>query len=665
MSLFSFDWLAGDRNTALNTLDGVVISRSIAEKYFGSSWKELAIGSTLEIDGNYESIITGVIENTKANSTLQFDWLIPAQAFFAENDWVNDWGNGSFRIYFSTVSEEGLGAVKKRLYNEIITHSSGQENAGEEYLIVHKFEDCYLYSNFENGVVDGGRIDYVRIMIIVAIFILVIASINFMNLTTARSGRRSKEIGLRKVMGAQKSSIGLQFFLESLLLSIASMVVSVFFVWLLIPYFSDLEMKELAIDFRNQLTWIYFAGVSLVVGILSGIYPAVLLPTFNIVKSLRGSLVQSSATALFRKGLVVFQFTISTLLIIGTAVIYSQLDFVLNKDLGLDKDNLVAISTDQSFGDRLETYKNELSQIPQVQDLSISSGNPLQYGRSTSSVKWEGMNNDSYEINIMVTDEHFVSTMGMDVLQGRDFMDQKLDSTNYLINEVMADLMGFEDPINQSLSFWGIDGKVIGVVKNFHMQNMHEAIAPLLITCIAPSRERNLLVRINGEPNAAMKSIKEVYNRLNPKGEFEYAYLDEVYRNSYQGELTVSTLVKIFAIISLFVSCLGLFGLSAFTAEQRSKEIGVRKVHGASPQQLVLLLSRDYSILMGWSFLLALPFGYYYANQWLEGFEFRTVLNPLIFLFAGLFTFLIGALTVSFKSLQAAGANPVKTLKDE
>ncbi|MEM6736772.1 MAG: ABC transporter permease [Bacteroidota bacterium] len=665
LRLFSFEIIVGDKETALDDLSSIVISRAVAEKYFGSGWKNKALGASLKIDGERDALVSGVFENPGSNSSLQFDWLLPAEYFISRNEWMNDWGNGSFRIYFTTNSPEQIDAVRERMYDEIITNAAGQYNAGEEYLIAQKFQDHYLYSNFDNGVINGGRIDYVNILSAVVIFILVIAAINFMNLSTACSGRRSKEIGLRKVMGAQKNSISTQFFFESILLSVIATSLSIFIVWLMLPYFNQLVSKQLFLDFLQPITWYFLIILTLFIGILGGLYPAVLLPSFGIINALKGSVKQSLGAAYFRKGLVVFQFGISTLLIIGTAVIHSQLQYVLNKDLGLDKENMVQVRLGEDFGERLQTYRIELQKISEVKAMTAASGNPISYGRSTSSAKWEGMNSGAYEINVLLTDEYFIETMGMEMSSGRSFDDQITDSTSFIINEVMADLMGFDDPLDKQLSFWGIDGKVIGVVKNFHMRDMYEPIAPLIISCIDPSITDRALIRIQGNPNDALKSIESVTKQLNVSQDFNYQFLDQSYAESYRNEITVSSLAKIFASISIFISCLGLLGLSAFTADQRVKEIGIRKVHGASVKQLILLLSRDYSVLMLLAFLISIPFGYYYSNQWLEGFKFRTSLNPLLFLFAGLVTFLVGAFTVSLKSLQAAKMNPVDTLKNE
>ena len=665
LTLFSFDLLEGNKESALKDLNSILISRAVAEKYFGSSWREKALGNSLKIDGEREAQISGVFENPGRLSSLQFDWLLPAEYFISRNAWMNDWGNGSFRIYFTTHSEDQVAAVQERMYDEIITHAAGQDNAGEEYLIAQKFQDHYLYSNFDNGVINGGRVDYVNILGVVAIFILVIAAINFMNLATARSGRRSKEVGLRKVMGARKSAIRTQFFFESIALSFIATLLSLLIVWFVLPYFNQLVDKELFLDFTDSMTWYFTLGLTLAIGLLSGLYPALLLPNFGIMRSLKGTLRQSTAAALFRKVLVVFQFGISTLLIIGTAIIYAQLQYVLDKDLGIDKENLVQVQIGSEFGDRLTTYRSELMKIPQVKAVTASSGNPISYGRSTSSARWEGMSNEAYEINVLLTDEYFIETMGMEMKSGRSFDTQLADSTNFLINEVMADLMGFEDPLGKRLSFWGIDGRVVGVVKNFHMRDMRVSISPLIISCIDPAINDLALIRIQGDTNEALKSIESVTKTLNLSKDFDYEFLEDAYAESYTSEMTVSALARIFACISIFISCLGLFGLSAFTTEQRAKEIGIRKVHGASVKQIIVMLSKDYAMLMILAFLFSVPFGYYYAVQWLNDFEFRTTINPGLFVLAGTITFLIGALTVSFKSFLAAKMNPVETLKDE
>lgn len=667
LEMFSFDLIIGDRSSALDQPNNLMISKTVAEKYFGANWRETAPGQTLRVEGAVDAIVTGIFEDIGDNSTIQFDWLLPVQAFVSANDWVNDWGNGSFDTFITISDPDKVETVEGRILMEIKDHTEGNPNAGDEELIIHKFQDTYLYSKFENGVVAGGRIDYVRIMSVVAVFILIVACINFMNLTTARSSRRSKEIGLRKVMGAQRRSISIQFFFEAITLTALAVAISVLLVLVLLPNFNQLVNKSLAVDFTEVRTWYFLIGLILGVGLLSGSYPALLLPNFKVVESMKGGVIkQSSFASYFRKGLVVFQFAISTLLIIGTAMVYKQMAYILNKDLGMDKENLVAIPMETDLIRRFESYKTELLRIPEVSSVTASSGNPLNYGRSTSSADWEGKNpSEGHEINVILCERDFFTTTGMEILQGRGFSQELEDSTNFVINEVAAQIMGFDDPINKKLSFWGIEGKIVGVVKNFHMRDLYQPIAPLIITCYSLNSGSIALVKIDRNAGAVMPAIEEVTKQMTAGADFQYQFLDQAYADQYENERTLSTLANIFAIISILISSLGLLGLASYSAEQRSREIGVRKVHGASVNQILVLLSKDYSKLILIAFILAVPVGYYVMQNWLNNFEFRTNLDPFLFAIAGLITFAIGVFTVTAKSYQAATANPVNSLKEE
>jgi ABC-type antimicrobial peptide transport system permease subunit len=552
------------------------------------------------------------------------------------------------------------------MYTEIIDNTKGADNAGEEYLVIQKFKDTYLYSNWENGVISGGRIEYVKIMAVVAIFLLVIACINFMNPTTARSDRRSKEISLRKVMGAHKGSISFQFFTEAFIYSTVSILVAVLLAFLLLPYFNQLVGKQLVIDFAEPFTWIFVVGLIFLVGMISGSYPAMVLPALDILSSLKGGTTTRRGSVMVRKGLVIFQFAISTLLIIGTGVIYQQLQYVLQKELGFDKENLLEVNIRPDSLQHLNTYRNELLKLPEVMDVTATTGNPMSYGRSTSSVSWEGKGADEeYEINILYTDEDVIRAMGMDIIHGREFSREYNDSSSFIINEVAADIMGFEDPLGKRLTMRGTEGNIIGVVKNFHMQNMYEPIAPLVMSCAYPAYRDHMMIRMQGDLSNAISKIGGLTTSLFPEEPFEYEFSDDVLEASYESEITASKLVNIFATISIIISCLGLFGLSSFTAEQRAKEVGVRKVLGSSVWQIVMLLSSNYAKLILIAFLISVPLGYYVMEDWLNNFEFRMSLNPWIFILAGLVSLLIGAITISFKSYQAARLNPVDTLKDE
>ncbi len=666
----TFPLLARAGEQLLTDPNTMLVSETLARKHFKEDWQS-CLGKTLSIediymDSNYDAKIVGIFKDVPQHSTLRFDFLLPAVQYYSQNSWVDNWGNGSFGAFLIIDSPEKLAAVSDRILSEINDHTQDNNLAGNETLILQKFTDTYLYSNFDDGVVAGGRIDNVRIMTVIAIFLLAIACINFMNLATARSGRRSKEIGLRKVMGARRGSVRVQFFLEAFLLTALSLVLSIGLVLLLLPYFNALVELDLALDFTNAFTWIFLIGLWLIVGFLSGLYPAMLLPTFKIIEAMKGGIKQSKVSTYFRKGLVVFQFAISTLLIIGTAVIYKQMDYMLSKDLGMKKENLVMVAIPGEIRERLLSYKGELLTIPEVSSVSASTGNPLSYGRSTSSANWTGKDpNAGHEINVMLVDEDFIETMGMQMAKGRAFDSQLNDSTNFLINEVAAELMGFDDPLNQDLSFWGIEGKIVGVVKDFHMRNLHEPIAPVIISCYNPAGAHLALVRINGNTPEALSKIEDVTLSFNPDSAFEFQFLDESYAQQYESEQLISLLASIFSVISVFISCLGLFGLASYSAEQRSREIGIRKVHGAQVSQILMLLSRDFSLLLALSFLISIPFGIYVSRNWLDGFEFRIGLDPLLFIIAGVITFGIALLTVMTKSYQAAMVNPVKTLKDE
>lgn len=665
-SIFSFPFLAGDPATALNDLSSIVISESLAVKYFGNDWQtgEKALGQTLIVNGDGKAFkVAGVFKDPGPQSSFDFDWVIPAQEYIQRNEWVSSWYNGGFSICFTMKEGADLAPVQERVLQEINENTNYE---ADERIYLQKFSDNYLYGSFENGRPVGGRIQYVRILFIIAIFILVIACINFMNLATARSSRRTKEIGVRKVLGAQKGALRQQFFIESFLLSIIAVLLALLLVVFTLPYFNQITEKSLSLDPGDPKLWLGLIIVTLITGILSGSYPALLLPSFKTISSLKGEVKKSSRSIRLREGLVVFQFTLSILLIIGSLVVSRQMDYILNKNLGLDKENLVFTRMSRELAGKMELYKNELLKIPEVAKVTATSGNPISYGRSSGSAQWPGKDpNEEVEINVMSVDEDFVSTMNIEIVKGRDFSaDFETDTANYLINEVTANIMGFPDPINQDLTLWGQTGKVVGVVKNFHMSSMYEPIAPLIIRN-DPSSTSVAFIRTQGNVEEALQAIEAVTTEINPGYPFTYEFLDRDYAAAYRSEMALKSITNIFAVISILIACLGLFGLSSFSAEQRSKEIGIRKVYGASVTRLVTMLSWGYTKLILLAFLLSAPLAFYVMGQWLNNFEFRTELNITIFLAAGLVTFLIGAFTVGIKSWQAALANPVKTLKEE
>ncbi len=661
--IFSFPLVAGNAETALSDLYSIAISEDLAVRYFGEHWKTQALGKGLKVDERQEFVVSAVFADPGKNSSVDFDWILPAQEYIQRNSWVKSWYNGGFGMFFALKNGADIEAVRGRVLHEV---NKNTNNEADERIYLQKFADTYLHSNFKNGVPAGGRIQYVRVLVVVAVFILVISCINFMNLATARASRRTKEIGIRKVLGAQKALLGQQFMVESFLLTGVAVLLSVVVVFLVLPAFNSLTGKSLALDFADPRLWLGLGSLTIVTGLLSGSNPAVLLPSFTITHALKGIAKKTKAGGYFRNALVVFQFTLSILLIIGSMVVSKQMDYILNKNLGLDKENLVYLYLEGDLPQRSDVYKTELLKQPGVKNVTVTSGNPISYGRSTGSATWEGKNpNEEVEINVLMVDDDFFETMAIEVKQGRAFSREfATDSSNYIINEVTAGIMGFEDPIGKSLSVWGREGRVVGVVKNFHMSSMYDPISPLIIR-YDPKSTSVAFIRTQNNVQEALAGIERVTTTLNPAFPFQYEFLDDHYEQKYRSEMALSTLVNIFAIVSVFISCLGLLGLSSFAADQRSKEVGVRKVHGASVVHLVLLLSGAYTRLMLLAFVLASPIAYYFMKDWLNDFAFRTELSVFTFVLAGGLAFAVGALTVSFKSFQAATVNPVKTLKEE
>lgn len=660
--VFGYKLLAGDPKKVLVDRPTMVISDRMALKFFGSDWRRTAIGQSINVDNRTDYEVTGVFETPGDKSSVHFDWLIAAQGFLERQSWTNSWYNGGFSMFFTLKPGADKESVGKRLKQEVIKNT---ENAANEPLTMQLFSENYLHGTFENGIPVGGRIQYVRILSAIAVFLLLLASINFMNLATARSSLRAREIGVRKVMGAQRWALSQQFFTEAALYAVTSTIVASVIVYLSLPYFNTLMGKSIQIPFTEPLAWLILGGMILLTAMLAGVYPAFMLSSFSVARSLKGKTKQVGSNY-FRHALVTFQFAISIFLVSGTVIIAKQLSYIFNKDIGLQRDNLVSIELTGNLSDKKEAYLHSLRTIPEVKDLTFSSGSPINLDMSTGGAKWPGKDpNMVVEINVLSVNENFVKTMGIKLVKGEDFSNVFLqDSARFLINEALAEILGFDDPIGKELSMWGTTGTIAGVVGNFHMASMYDPIAPLIIR-YSQADVGTALIRISGNMHDALSAIERVTKELNPAFPFRYGFLDEDFARQYQGERSVSSLVHIFAGVSILIACLGLLGLSSFSADQRAKEIGVRKVHGASVGSLVLLLSRQYAKLMIIAFIVSTPLSYFYMQHWLADFAYRIDLNLALFVVAGIITFAIGALTVSYKSYAAALANPVKTLKEE
>lgn len=678
--IFTYPFIIGDPVTALNDPSSIVITEALAEKYFGPDWRSQDIlGKTFTVSDIFvnnevfDYKLTGVCENITKLSTLEFEFVLPTANFYKMNEWVAHWGNSGMQMFVKTKAPLDLASFNEKVVDII---NKNQEGANAE-VFMKPLSDTHLYGRYENGVQAGGRIEYLRIFLIVAMFILVIASINFMNLATARSGQRAREIGVRKAVGANKGALFSQFMGESLIMSSMAMVVALGLVHAILPFFNDLTNKGITIDYGQPQYILGILGITLFMGLMSGLYPAIFLSSFETIQVLKGTLKRNLGAANLRRVLVVFQFSLSILLIIGTITVFRQVDYIRTKNLGLDRDNLVYFSWEGKIIENYDRFKRELKENPAIDNVTLSSQNPLSVGNSTSDPTWEGKDPDADILfSVINTEYDFISTMKMafkeDTVNGvngigsRDFSREfSTDSTAYIINERSAQVMGMKDPIGKTIDMWEQTGQIVGVVKDFHFSSFYETIDPLIIRF---DPENTFMVGVRLAPGATQEGLahlQEVYNRFNPEYPFKYHFLDDSYEEMYESEILIGKLANYFTIVAIIISCLGLFGLASFTAEQRTKELGIRKVLGASVSNLVMLLTRDFTWLVLIAFVIAAPVAFYFLNEWLSKFEFRISMGPGVFIGAAMLTLLIAWLTISYQSLRAATANPVESIRTE
>ncbi|WP_338875191.1 ABC transporter permease [Spirosoma sp. SC4-14] len=663
--MFSIPLLAGTPQTALNEPNNLAISRKVADNYFGSP--QAAIGKSMRVDNAKDYQVTAVFDDLPENSSDKYDFLLNWHDCIDRNSWMKEWGNNGPRTRIMVEPNTDVVKLEAKLKSFLNKYNKELNESFNIELFLQPFGQAYLYSNFENGQQSGGRIEYVRLFAIVAAFLLLIACINFMNLATARSARRAREVGVRKVIGAMRSLLVGQFVGEALMLTVLALIIALGVVYLFLPAFNSLTGKHISLQPTQASFWGVILGMTLATGIVAGSYPALFLSSLNPVRVLKGSLKFGSGARLFRQGLVVFQFTLSMLLIVGTIVVYRQVNYIQTKNLGYDRENLIRLSADGELGSKYETFKAEIQQLPGVQTVSYMDESPTNLGSSTGGVEWVGKDPN---VNIQFTQTgvgyDFAKTLNVKV-HGRDFSKEYgMDSTNYLVNEAAVKRIGYKNPVGQPITMWGKPGKIIGVMEDFHFQSLHEPIQPLILRLNPKASGRSILIRTQpGQTKQALTSLEGFCKAFNPKFPFSYQFVDEEYEKLYKSETIVGSLANYFAFLAIFISCLGLFGLSAFTAEQRTKEIGVRKVLGASVNSIVGLLSQDFLKLVLLAIVIASPLAWYVMNNWLQGFAYKTDITWWIFALAGVLAVLIAFFTVSFQSIKAALMNPVKSLRSE
>jgi putative ABC transport system permease protein len=667
--LFSFPFVKGEWREAFSQPGATAISAALAARLYGENWASFIPGAALEMDGK-KYTVTGVFADIPANSSFRFDYVLnlDEQMKARENDEF-PWGTFDKHTFLRLAPGVPVAEFAKKITRTI--HDNHAQKPDID-IWLHPLNKMYLWSNFENGGVAGGRIEYVRIFGAAALFLLLIACINFMNLATAQASRRAKEVGIRKTVGASRQNLIGQYLGEAALIAGISLGAAVLLTELFMPQFRDLTGKMIELDYSDPAFWALLGGIFAFTSLLAGSYPAFFLSSFKAVNTLKGGgqvllggAVYWSARG-FRQALVVLQFVLSGLLVISALVVYQQIRYIQNKNLGLDRDNVVHFPS-EALGDKFESFKAEALRHSGVKSLSAVSGNPLEGGIETGDPAWPGKQDGQGAIfRIILTDHNFLSTLKIELARGRDFStDLSTDSMAFLINETGARKMGLDEPIGARLSFWGNSGPVVGVVKDFHVNSLHVPIAPTIIS-ISPENTWTALARVDSErTEEAVAHLENTFKQFAPGLPFKFDFLDDTYRQAYLNESRIGKLAALFALLSAFISCLGLFGLSAFMVEARAKEIGVRKVLGASAANIVRLLSKETLVLVGLSLLIASPFGWYMANKWLDNFAYRIEVQWWVFVLAGAAAIVAALLTVSLQSVKAALANPAESLRSE
>lgn len=662
--MFDLPLLKGDNRTALQNPSTIVITRSLAERLFGSTD---VIGQTLKLDTLDLVTVTGVMADIPDNSRFKgIEYLVPYR-YFEKLGFADDfWGNNSATTYVEIAPTASLAQVNAKIRDIAIRHSSDVK--GTE-VFLHPLKDWWLRSNFENGQPSGGRIQMVILFAVIAAFILLIASINFMNLSTARSVKRSKEVGIRKVAGAQRRSLIGQFLCESILLASIAGVIAIGIVYFTLPAFNTLVGKKLSIDLSNLHFWLAAIGFIGFTGLLAGSYPAFFLSSFNPTTVLKGTFHKASAAITPRKVLVITQFTIAITLIVSTLVVHRQIQYGKTRENGYNRENVIYLLEQGEIANKIGLIRHDLLQSGVAESVTRSLSPITEGWSSTWGIGWRGKHPDDKTLfDRLCADEQPVRTMGLMLMEGRDLDPTKFptDSSGVLLTESAVRAMGFNDPIGQTIQDFGRDWHVVGVVKDFILGSPFNKVAP---TVIVGAHGFFNVLHIRFTPTIstaeALKKTERIFKQYNPDYPFDYTFVDEAYAQKFAETQQTGTLAGLFAFLTIFISCLGLFALAAYMAENRTKEIGVRKVLGASVFSITKLLSKEFVVLVLIACLIAFPIAYWAMNNFLQTFDYHIPLGLGIFVTSGIGVLLLALLTVSSQAIKAAVANPVDSLRDE
>ena len=665
--IFTLPFIKGNAASAFSQLHTVVITEKAAKKFFGDD--NNIIGKNIRVDNKQNYTVSGIIKDLPTNSSIQFECLMPFQIFFDSSPWLKRWGNNSLTTYVELKPGADVEKINKQLYDFI--QKREPQNLGHVFLF--GMNDWHLYNDFKEGKkTGGGQIEYVHLFTAIAWIILFIACINFMNLATARSDKRAREVGVRKVLGAHKSSLALQFIGEAIFMSFVAAFFAVIIIILVLPAFNVLAQKQLAAGFNSGS---HIAGLILITitcGVIAGSYPSLYLSSFNPVTVLKGIKLKDSGAAYIRKGLVVLQFTASVVLIISTVIVYQQIQHIKNRQLGFDKDRLMEIGLQGDMGRNFAPIKQDMLATGLVENVALADHSLIYGGNNSSGFTWDGKAPGS---EILISQRYvspeFFETSGLKVLDGRNLL--MTDSTSKpfatVITKSLEKFMGTGSAIGKRIHYGGdtTSAIVVGVVNDYVYGDMYGKPDPVMFFSASPQHMSVMYVKIKSQKGveAAIAALEGVLKKENPGYPFDYRFVDDQFNQMFKSEMLVSKLSRVFASLAIIISCLGLFGLAAYTAERRIKEIGIRKVLGASVSGIAGLLSIDFLQLVLISCLIAFPLAYWLMQKWLAGYQYHINIQWWVFVAAGLASVVIALATISFQSVKAALANPVKSLRSE
>lgn len=658
-NVFSFNLIQGNENQVLSDGNNIVISEEIAMKLFNT--KVNIVGKAIEFDSKNKYIISGVFRGTPHNSSVQFDVVLPFDIMKKKFPGIDAWGQNYFNTFLILKAGTNIARFDKKI-GEILKKKTDNETSS---LFIKPFSEQYLYGKYVNGVQAGGRIEYVKLFSLIAIFILVIACINFMNLSTAKASLRIKEVGIKKTFGANRKSLVFRFMGESMLMAFLSLLVAIGLVILFIPQFNEITGKSITLNLNKNLVASVLC-ITFIAGFVSGSYPALFLSSFSPAVILKGKLNNSRSELWIRKGLVIFQFTLSVILIVSVLVVYKQIEFIQKKNPGFDKDNVIYFEKEGKISNNLDTFISEAKNIPGVTNASGISWNLVGNQGSTDGLKWKGKNPaDRISFYLQYIDYDLIETFGIEMKEGRSFSrDFDQDQSKIIFNETAVKIMGLKNPIGEIVNLWGYDRQIVGVTKDFNFESLHEEVKPSFF--LLSRNNSQIIVKINaGTEKVTIPKLEKLYQEYNPGFLLDFKFMDQDYQEQYVAEKRVANLSRNFAWLAILISCLGLFGLAAFSAERRIKEIGLRKINGASSLSVICLLSTDFIKITLASILIALPISYLITKSWLDSFAYKTELSWWIFCLAGIIALAIALLTVSLQTWRAATKNPVDALRHE